>query len=90
MSYLLENGIEPSKILLLTFTRKAAKEMLSRAGILLKQNSVEKVVGGTFHSFANHILRQYAPFIGNKAKIFTIIDTVDFKKILSHLIKIRR
>lgn len=76
LSYLLESGVSPQEILLLTFTRKAAKEMLSRAQELLQDKMVEKVNGGTFHSFANHALRRYANMIGISPD-FTIIDSGD-------------
>jgi DNA helicase-2/ATP-dependent DNA helicase PcrA len=76
VSYLLENNVEPEKILLLTFTRKAAHEMINRVGQLLQDQRVGKVVGGTFHSFATHVLRKYANLL-NIPHNFTIIDTAD-------------
>ena len=54
---LIEDGINPKNILLLTFTKKAAQEMLSRAVIVL-DSRCEQVEGGTFHSFANLVLTQ--------------------------------
>ena len=51
---LIEDGTPPNNILLLTFTKKAAHEMLSRASLVLDERC-EKVAGGTFHSFANVI-----------------------------------
>ena len=62
VAYLVELGVKPESILLLTFTRRAAQEMLRRAAILLDARC-EKVAGGTFHSFANSVLRQYAPLL---------------------------
>ena len=59
---LIEDGIAPNNILLLTFTKKAAAEMLSRASLVL-DNRCEKVAGGTFHSFANIILRKYSSLL---------------------------
>src|SRR5664279_986350 len=50
VSYLIEKGVDPQSILLLTFTRKAAKEMLDRVETLLHEKEVSKVTGGTFHS----------------------------------------
>jgi len=73
---MLENGIDPGDILLLTFTRKAAAEMLGRVQQLLKDNSAQKVFGGTFHSFSNYILRKYSNLINIPAN-FTIIDEED-------------
>src|SRR5439155_2040861 len=50
---LVESGIDPRSILLLTFTRRSAQEMLRRAAGLLHDTKAESVGGGTFHSFAN-------------------------------------
>jgi len=72
---LVELGHPPSSILLLTFTRRAAAEMLRRAAILLDRRC-EAVSGGTFHSFCNTLLRRYAPAIGF-SPAFTILDRAD-------------
>ena len=58
---LIEDGVSPENILLLTFTRRAAREMISRAENILGAG-LGKITGGTFHSFANMILRRYARF----------------------------
>ena len=84
VSWLIENGIHPSQILLLTFTRKAANEMLTRVEKLLGDKSVSNVLGGTFHSFSNYILRQYANLVGIPSN-FTIIDTEDSADIIDLL-----
>lgn len=76
VAFMIENGINPEEILLLTFTRKAASEMLGRVQQLLKANTPQKVFGGTFHSFSNYILRKYASLIGIPSN-FTIIDEED-------------
>lgn len=76
VAFMLENGISPDRILLLTFTRKAAIEMTGRVQALLKDNSVQKVFGGTFHSFSNYVLRKYANLLGIPNN-FTIIDSED-------------
>ena len=55
VSYLIEKGVHPDSILLLTFTRKAANEMLNRVETLLHDKHVSHVTGGTFHSFASYI-----------------------------------
>ncbi len=81
VSYLIEKGIDPRAILLLTFTRKAAQEMLNRVETLLKDKNVGNVTGGTFHSFASYILRKYANLIGLPPN-FTIIDSVDSEDII--------
>ncbi|HIP83662.1 MAG TPA: ATP-dependent helicase, partial [Desulfocapsa sulfexigens] len=63
VAYLLEQGVEPDKILLLTFTRKASQEMLWRAGQLLNE-TCRRVVGGTFHGVANMLLRRHGHHLG--------------------------
>ena len=82
---LVEEGISPGAILLLTFTRKAANEMLKRASALLDQRC-EKVAGGTFHSFANIVLRRYASRIGFQSG-FAIIDRPDTESLIGLLRK---
>ena len=82
---LVEAGVLPSAILLLTFTRKASKEMLQRASTLL-DNRCENVAGGTFHSFANTMLRRYATHLGYN-RSFTIIDRADMENLVSTLKK---
>jgi len=81
VAYLLEKKVPPQQILLLTFTRKAANEMLARTASLLNDLSSQKVLGGTFHSFANNILRKYAKLL-NISPNFTIIDTVDSEDVI--------
>ncbi len=73
---LVEMGVDPKSILLLTFTRRAAQEMLRRAAALLHDRSAENVAGGTFHSFANLTLRHYASLIGFNTS-FSILDQGD-------------
>jgi DNA helicase-2/ATP-dependent DNA helicase PcrA len=81
VAYLVELGVKPDHILLLTFTRKSAQEMLRKAAILL-DSRCEYVSGGTFHSFANNILRKYAPLIGYETN-FTILDQSDAEDVLN-------
>ncbi|MFA4854511.1 MAG: ATP-dependent helicase [Candidatus Omnitrophota bacterium] len=75
VAYLVEKGVRPEQILLLTFTRRAANEMLRRASLLLDERC-KKVSGGTFHSFANMILRKYAKLL-EISNNFTILDQAD-------------
>ena len=82
---LVESGIPPHAILLLTFTRKASQEMLQRASRLL-DDRCENVSGGTFHSFANAMLRRYATHLGYD-RSFTIIDRVDMENLIVMLKK---
>jgi len=80
VAYLVEQGVRPDKILLLTFTRKAAEEMLTRASALL-DDRCQRVSGGTFHSFANMVLRRYAPHLGLPHN-FTILDQPDAENVI--------
>jgi|WetSurSiteA1Bulk_404760.scaffolds.fasta_scaffold00063_22 DNA helicase II / ATP-dependent DNA helicase PcrA len=81
VSYLIEKGVDPRAILLLTFTRKAAEEMLQRVETLLQDKNVGKVTGGTFHSFSSHVLRKYANML-NLPPDFTIVDNSDSEDII--------
>lgn len=83
VAHLMEQGVAPENILLLTFTRKAAQEMLWRAGRLLN-DSCNRVVGGTFHGTANMLLRRYGSILGF-ASNFTIIDRADAEGIVNLL-----
>ncbi len=80
---LIDLGISPSSILLLTFTRKAAQEMLERVGVLIGLRS-RQVSGGTFHSVANLLLRRYGKPVGLESG-FTILDRGDSEDLLSLL-----
>ncbi len=80
-SYLIEKGTPPEQILLLTFTRKAANEIVRRTASLLQDPKVERIMRGTYHAFANHTLRKYANMIGIPSS-FTIIDTIDAEDII--------
>jgi DNA helicase-2/ATP-dependent DNA helicase PcrA len=77
---LVEAGIPPAAILLLTFTRRASQEMLQRAARLLDRRC-ERVSGGTFHSFANLKLRQYAAHLGLPPD-FAILDRTDTEDLI--------
>jgi len=85
VAWLVEQGIDPASILLLTFTRKAAQEMLSRAAELL-DGRVSRVSGGTFHSTGNLILRRYGRLIGFDAS-FSIMDQGDSIEALDEIRK---
>lgn len=75
VAHLIDQGIDPRSILLLTFTRRAAEEMIRRAGLLI-DGRCNQVAGGTFHSFANLVLRVYGRHIA-LAPSFTIMDRTD-------------
>jgi len=83
VSYLISQGIAPERILLLTFTRRAAEEMLKRAASVIKTGNpaTSRVWSGTFHGFANRILRIYSETAGI-APNFTIIDRTDAEDFL--------
>ena len=75
VAHLIDIGVDPRSILLLTFTRRAAEEMLRRASVLI-DNRCSQVAGGTFHSFANLVLREFGRRI-NLSPSFTIMDRPD-------------
>ncbi len=85
VAYLLEHGIRAENILLLTFTNKAAHEMLDRVAALVPHD-VRELWGGTFHSVGNRILRRHADRIGWDAG-FSILDRDDQKELLSACLK---
>jgi len=80
---LIELGFPPESILLLTFTRKAASEMMNRASLIL-DDRCSKIRGGTFHSFANLTLRKYAKAAG-LSHSFTILDQSDSEDVVNLL-----
>ena len=75
-----EHGLDPRNMLLLTFTNKAAREMLDRAEALI-QRPFKSSHSGTFHSFANRLLRSHASSVGF-GNDFSILDADDSKKLL--------
>src|SRR5205807_8496460 len=81
VSRLIEDGVDPSDILLLTFTNKAAREMLSRVEQLVTIDT-RRIWGGTFHSVGNRLLRRYAEAIGYRSN-FTILDAEDAKETMN-------
>ncbi len=72
--YLVQKGIDPESILLLTFTRRSAQEMIQRAS--RNDPRCDKIDGGTFHSFASKVLRRYSKTFGFSGA-FTIYDEGD-------------
>lgn len=83
VAHLVAGGTEPQQILLLTFTRRAAQEMLYRAGQLLDA-SCQQVWGGTFHAVGNILLRKYGHLLGYPTQ-FTILDRSDAEGIVNLL-----
>jgi DNA helicase-2/ATP-dependent DNA helicase PcrA len=80
VAWLLENGVKPWNILLLTFTNKAAREMTGRVAELLGPGA-DGIWGGTFHSIGNRILRRHAETIGFRPG-FSILDREDQSDLL--------
>ena len=80
---MIETGLQPGRILLLTFTRRSAQEMLRRASTLVGSRA-EAVEGGTFHSFANLTLRRHASVLGYGSG-FTILDQGDSEDVVNLL-----
>ena len=77
---LIESGVDPSSILLLTFTNKAAREMLHRVELLIKGDA-KRVWGGTFHHVGNAIMRRHARLLGYGSN-YAILDREDSKTML--------
>src|SRR3989344_7947102 len=87
VAYLLEKGVAPERIMLLTFTNKAAHEMLSRVEELLKSSKqASGLWGGTFHHVANRLLRTMGSAVGLKRN-FSILDREDSKDMLKRIVK---
>ena len=84
VAYLLEQGVEPSNILLLTFTNKAAREMQDRVSLLLP-GAADGLWGGTFHSIGNKILRRHAEALGWR-RGFSIMDREDQEDLMKTVI----
>jgi DNA helicase II / ATP-dependent DNA helicase PcrA len=84
VAWLLDNGVEPQNILLLTFTNKAAREMLARVQALLPLET-RAIWGGTFHSIGNRLLRRHAVEIGFRPG-FSIMDREDQEDLIGAVV----
>jgi DNA helicase-2/ATP-dependent DNA helicase PcrA len=82
VAYLIEQGVSPQRILLATFTNRAAREMLRRVESLTGSQNVHRVWGGTFHRIANLMLRRHATSIGYDQN-YSILDSEDARDLLS-------
>jgi DNA helicase-2/ATP-dependent DNA helicase PcrA len=82
VAYLIEQGVSPQRILLATFTNRAAREMLRRVENLTGSQNVHRVWGGTFHRIANLILRKHAVSIGYSSN-YSILDAEDSKDFIN-------
>ncbi|MBT1247075.1 ATPase AAA [Thermosipho sp. 1223] len=83
IAYLINSGVKPQEIMLVTFTKAAAKEMLQRAKVVSKSN-LEGITAGTFHHVCNLFLRRYGSTIGLKPN-FTILDSEDAKDLMESI-----
>jgi DNA helicase-2/ATP-dependent DNA helicase PcrA len=81
VAYQLEHGLAPDRLLLLTFTNKAAREMLDRVASLLPLDAT-RIWGGTFHSVANRLLRRHAAKLGYHSS-YAILDREDSKDMIN-------
>ena len=85
VAYLIEQGVPPERILLLTFTNRAAREMLERAEKVVG-DAAQSIWSGTFHSICARFLRRYGRALGYEPG-FQIIDEDDQKKLVNDIIK---
>src|SRR4030043_317419 len=81
LAWLVHNGVDASRIMLVTFTNRAAREMLSRVEVLVKQKTKD-IWGGTFHHIANRILRRHGKML-DISPDFTILDREDSKDLIA-------
>ena len=88
VSRLIESGHDPSRLLLLTFTNKAAREMLRRVETLLAVDT-RRLAGGTFHSVGNRLLRRFGARLGLTSN-FTILDPEDSRELMEAATSDRR
>jgi len=85
LAWLVHNGVDPARIMLVTFTNRATREMLSRVELLVKAKTRE-IWGGTFHHIGNRILRQHGKVLGISPD-FTILDREDGKDLIASCVQ---
>ena len=85
LAWLVHNGVDPSRIMLVTFTNRAAREMLSRVELLVKQKTRD-IWGGTFHHIGNRILREYGKALAISPD-FTILDREDARDLIGSCVQ---
>jgi DNA helicase-2/ATP-dependent DNA helicase PcrA len=85
LAWLVHTGVDPSRIMLVTFTNRAAREMLSRVEVLVRQKTRD-IWGGTFHHIANRILRRHGKVLGISHD-FTILDREDSKDLIASCVQ---
>ena len=87
VAYMMASGVDPARILALTFTKKAATEMKERIALMVGNVAAKRVTMGTFHAIFVRFLREYAEFLGYP-KDFTIYDTSDSISAIKSCIKV--
>ncbi|MBI4343750.1 MAG: ATP-dependent helicase [Candidatus Omnitrophica bacterium] len=80
VAWLISRGVQPSQVLLATFTNKAAREMLGRVESLIGA-AASQVWGGTFHALGNRLLRRHAPLVGLRSN-YSILDEEDQRDLI--------
>jgi DNA helicase-2/ATP-dependent DNA helicase PcrA len=85
LAWLVNSGVDPSRIMLVTFTNRAAREMLSRVEVLVKQKTRD-IWGGTFHHIANRILRRHGKML-DISPDFTILDREDSRDLIASCVQ---
>lgn len=88
IAYLLQQGVPASRIMALTFTNKAAREMKERIAKLVSANDARYLAMGTFHSICTRLIRPYADLLGY-TRDFSIYDTPDSKSVIKAICKER-
>lgn len=84
VAHLIDRGVAPDRVLLLTFTRRASAEMLKRVASSIESRAAGRVWGGTFHSISNRLLREYGRAVGLEDG-FTVIDRSDTESLFGML-----
>ena len=84
VAWLLSEGVRPERLLLLTFSRRSAREMLSRAERITDGSDAGRVWGGTFHAVANRLLRSHGRSLGLRPD-FTVLDQADGADVMNLL-----
>ncbi len=82
VAYLINHGVASERICLLTFTRRAAAEMVNRARALITDGTPVQIWGGTFHAIAHRLLRVYAAAVGLHDG-FSVMDEADASELMS-------
>ncbi len=85
VAHLISMGTSPSSIILLTFTNKAAKNMMERIDKLVGVKT-DRLLGGTFHHIANYFIRKYADLLGYKPN-YSILDSQDSLTLIKGVIR---